>query len=56
LRGRFDLICTIIGFLLGATVGIGTVVTAFFMGPVIELFNRKISIPFRYGKDAPYAA
>jgi uncharacterized membrane protein YczE len=45
-----DLICTIIGLLLGATVGIGTVVTAFFMGPVIELFNRKISIPFRYGK------
>src|SRR5690606_37921649 len=40
-----DLICTIIGFLLGATVGIGTLVTAFFMGPIIAFFNNKISIP-----------
>jgi uncharacterized membrane protein YczE len=45
-----DLICTIIGFLLGATVGIGTVVTAFFMGPIISVFNRIVSIPLRYGK------
>lgn len=45
-----DLICTIIGFLLGATVGIGTLVTAFFMGPIIAFFNNKISIPLRYGK------
>jgi uncharacterized protein len=45
-----DLICTIIGYLLGATVGIGTVITAFFMGPIISFFNRKVSIPFRYGK------
>ncbi len=46
-----DLICTIIGFMLGATVGIGTFVTAFFMGPIIAFFNRKISIPLRYGKN-----
>lgn len=26
-------------------VGIGTILTAFFMGPVIDLFNRTISIP-----------
>lgn len=45
-----DLICTIIGFLLGATVGVGTVVTAFFMGPIIAFFNNRISIPLRYGK------
>lgn len=45
-----DLICTIIGFMLGATVGIGTFVTAFFMGPIIAFFNKKISIPLRYGK------
>ena len=45
-----DLICTIIGFVLGATVGIGTVVTAFFMGPIIAFFNKKISVPLRYGK------
>ena len=46
-----DLICTIIGFMLGATVGIGTVVTAFFMGPIIALFNKKVSIPLRYGRS-----
>lgn len=45
-----DLICTIIGFILGATVGVGTVVTAFFMGPIIAFFNTRFSIPFRYGK------
>jgi uncharacterized protein len=45
-----DFICTIFGYLLGTTVGIGTVITAFFMGPIISVFNRKVSIPFRYGK------
>ena len=48
-----DLICVIAGiivFLLGGgtissiptIVGVGTIVTAFFMGPLIELFNEKI--------------
>jgi Predicted membrane protein len=46
-----DFICTILGYLLGATVGIGTIITAFFMGPVITVFNRKVSIPFLYGKS-----
>jgi len=27
------------------TVGIGTIVTAFFMGPLITWFNQKISTP-----------
>ncbi|MDD4112282.1 MAG: hypothetical protein PHC56_04520 [Herbinix sp.] len=45
-----DLICTIIGYLLGATVGVGTLVTAFFMGPIIAFFNKRVSIPLRYGK------
>lgn len=45
-----DLICTAIGYALGATVGLGTLVTAFFMGPVIAAFNRRISIPLRYGR------
>ena len=45
-----DLICTTIGFILGATVGIGTLVTAFFMGPIISIFNNHVSIPLRYGK------
>jgi len=45
-----DIICTLLGYFLGATVGIGTLITAFFMGPIIEFFNRKVSIPFRYRK------
>jgi uncharacterized membrane protein YczE len=45
-----DLICTIIGFILGATVGVGTLVTAFFMGPIIAFFNKRFSIPLRHGR------
>lgn len=52
-----DLICVIAGiliFLLGGgtisqiptIVGVGTIITAFFMGPLIELFNDKIALPF----------
>ena len=38
-----DCICTIIGILLGATAGIGTVVTALFMGPLITYFKRHVT-------------
>ena len=48
-----DLICTLTGFFLGATVGIGTVITALFMWPIIAFFNKKVAIPFRYGKNIP---
>ena len=52
-----DVVCVTLGsvlFLLGggklaalpAIVGVGTIVTAFFMGPLIDFFNRKFSIPF----------
>jgi len=52
-----DLVCVVVGivmFLLGGGavsmiptfVGIGTILTAFFMGPLIDFFNRKFSIPF----------
>lgn len=46
-----DLISVLIGWLLGAAVGIGTLITAFFMGPLIDFFNRTVAIPMRYGKD-----
>lgn len=46
-----DLVCVIIGFLLGAVVGIGTLITAFFMGPIISFFNRTVARPFRYGRE-----
>lgn len=47
-----DLICVLVGFLCGAVVGIGTLVTAFFMGPIIQWFNTHVAIPMLYGKNA----
>ena len=55
-----DLVCVIAGVVLcilaGFTlrqifgeVGVGTIITAFFMGPLIELFNKKVARPFLYG-------
>lgn len=41
-----DLICVIIGFLLNAVIGIGTLITAFFMGPIIAFFRKYLSEPF----------
>ncbi len=38
-----DLICTLVAFVLSGPIGIGTVVTAFFMGPVIALCDTRIS-------------
>lgn len=40
-----DLICVIIGFIFKAEVGVGTVITALFMGPLITYFNVKFSEP-----------
>lgn len=45
-----DVICVVVGGLLGATVGVGTVLTASCTGPVIQFFNDHISIPLRYGR------
>ncbi len=58
-----DLVCVISGITLyliagGAIseiptfVGIGTIITAFFMGPLIELFSNRICRPMLYGKTA----
>jgi uncharacterized membrane protein YczE len=38
-----DLACTLVAFLLGGPIGIGTVVTAFCMGPVIAFCDTRIS-------------
>ena len=40
-----DLVCVGVGFALDATIGIGTLVTALCMGPLIDFFNRKIAVP-----------
>ncbi len=41
-----DSICTGIGFLLGAPVGAGTIMTAFFTGPVISWMRMRFTDPF----------
>ena len=45
-----DLICTGVGVALGARAGLGTVITALFMGPLISFFRRTISDPILYGR------
>ena len=40
-----DLICVTVGLVLGVTPGIGTLITALFMGPLISYFNRTIAEP-----------
>ena len=58
-----DLVCILIGvglfFLsggkfsgIGAVVGVGTIVTAFFMGPLVSFFRTHLAEPFLYGKKA----
>ena len=42
-RVATDLVCTAIAFALSGPIGIGTVVTAFFMGPVISFCDNSIS-------------
>lgn len=50
IRIATDLICVIIGVIFGATAGVGTIITAFFMGPLISFFNEKVAKPMLYGK------
>lgn len=47
-----DLICVLMGFFCHVTIGVGTVITAFLMGPIIQLYNTYVSEPFLYGKEA----
>ncbi len=58
-----DLVCVIVGaafFLMGGgewsaiptIIGIGTIITAFFMGPLIELFNEKVARPMLNDKSS----
>lgn len=46
-----DLLCVIIGTLAGLMPGVGTLITAFFMGPLIVFFNHRFSEPFLFGKE-----
>lgn len=40
-----DSVCVLVGFLFGATLGVGTIMTALFMGPLVDLFNRRVAQP-----------
>lgn len=50
LRIATDVFCVVVGFLLGGIVGVGTIITAFFMGPLIDFFNKKVAEPFLHEK------
>ena len=48
------MLCLSSGYNLGqifSVVGIGTIITAFFMGPLISFFNKSLAEPFLYGKN-----
>ena len=53
IRVTNDLICVALGAAFGKLPGIGTLITAFFMGPMITFFNTKVAEPFLYGKAKP---
>ena len=44
-----DTVCVLTGLLCHVTIGVGTVITALFMGPVVQWFNTNVSEPFLYG-------
>lgn len=50
-----DVICVLFGLIFGVAfgdrVGFGTILTAFCMGPVIQLFNDHLSGPLLYGRN-----
>lgn len=61
IRIATDLVCVLLGilcFILGGgkfseiptIAGAGTIITAFFMGPLIDFFNNKVAVPVLNGK------
>ena len=44
-RVTTDVCCVAVGFFLAADVGLGTVITAFFMGPVVQWFTDHLTLP-----------
>ena len=49
-RIGLDSTAVAIGFAAGSIVGPGTVIMAFFTGPLISYFNDKVNMPLIYGK------
>ena len=50
LRIMTDLTCVLIGLCFGIIPGVGTLITALALGPVISFFRTRITDPFLYGK------
>ena len=50
LRVINDVFCIVVGFLLGQAFGVGTIVSAFFTGPLVAFFRRTVAEPMLYGK------
>lgn len=46
-----DVLCVIIGMILKCMPGVGTILVAFCMGPVIQWLNRVMSIPLLEGRN-----
>ena len=46
-----DLCCVGVGFVFGYVPGIGTILAAFCMGPLISWFNVKVAQPMLHGKN-----
>jgi uncharacterized membrane protein YczE len=46
IRVASDFVCVSAGAAFGKMPGIGTIITAFFMGPLISFFNRRAAEPF----------
>ena len=46
-----DLVCVIIGLIFSIIPGIGTIVTAFLLGPLVSFFRTYCSEPFLYGRN-----
>ena len=49
-RVTTDACCVAVGFFLAADVGLGTVITAFFMGPVVQWFTEHLALPLLNGR------
>lgn len=52
IRIATDLCCVGIGFAFGYVPGVGTILSAFCMGPLISWFNVKVAQPMLHGKKA----
>lgn len=49
-RVATDLVCVAVGLIFSIRPGIGTIITAFCLGPFVAFFRSHLSEPFLYGK------